>query len=273
MKIIAIGDNVVDLYLDEEIMYPGGNALNVAVFCNRFSNDSCSYIGIVGNDIEGQLIEESLEKENINISRIRRAIGETGVSKVALDESGDRVFVGWNKGGVQSELKIQFTEEDLSFIHSHSLLHTSVYSHLEGDIPELCRKISVSFDFSTYKEEERIKKVCPYLEYAFFSGSDMSKKDCHELIKKCHALGTKYVGITRGKDGAVFSDSFHIYEQSSVETEVVDTLGAGDTFIAMLLTSIHQSNNIRISLQLAAEAAAETCGYYGAFGYGMNKIT
>lgn len=49
MKLIAVGDNVVDYYQDQETFYPGGNALNVAVLAKRLGHES-SYIGIVGND-------------------------------------------------------------------------------------------------------------------------------------------------------------------------------------------------------------------------------
>ena len=31
MKLIAIGDNVTDCYMDEGVYFPGGNAVNVAV--------------------------------------------------------------------------------------------------------------------------------------------------------------------------------------------------------------------------------------------------
>ena len=34
-KMIAVGDNVVDCYLDDHVYYPGGNAVNVAVNCRR----------------------------------------------------------------------------------------------------------------------------------------------------------------------------------------------------------------------------------------------
>lgn len=34
MKLIAVGDNVVDYYQDQETFYPGGNALNVAVLAS-----------------------------------------------------------------------------------------------------------------------------------------------------------------------------------------------------------------------------------------------
>ena len=50
MKIISVGDNVVDCYRDQQIYYPGGNAVNVAVNCKRFGAEKSSYIGIFGDD-------------------------------------------------------------------------------------------------------------------------------------------------------------------------------------------------------------------------------
>ena len=50
MKLIAVGDNVTDCYLDEGIYYPGGNAVNVAVDCKRDGAEKVNYIGVFGND-------------------------------------------------------------------------------------------------------------------------------------------------------------------------------------------------------------------------------
>lgn len=63
MKLIAIGDNVVDVYLERNEMYPGGNALNVAVLSRQFGAAETAFIGIVGNDTEGDHILESLKKK------------------------------------------------------------------------------------------------------------------------------------------------------------------------------------------------------------------
>ena len=35
MKLIAVGDNVTDCYMDEGVYFPGGNAVNVAVNCRK----------------------------------------------------------------------------------------------------------------------------------------------------------------------------------------------------------------------------------------------
>ena len=63
MKLIGIGDNVVDYYKDQGKIYPGGNSLNVAVMCNRLNDEQSSYIGIVGNDGAADHVLEVLKKE------------------------------------------------------------------------------------------------------------------------------------------------------------------------------------------------------------------
>ncbi|MDF2679159.1 MAG: frlD [Brevibacillus sp.] len=272
MRVIAIGDNVVDYYKDRGEIYPGGNALNVAVLCKRYNVSVSSYIGIVGNDLAAEHIKRTLQQEHIDTSRIRQAFGPNGEATVSLNEDGDRVFVGSNAGGIQAYMGVRLNKEDLHFIGLHDLLHTSVYSNLEQYLPVLHKQIPISFDFSTRWTETYLQQICPYIHYGFFSGSDLKEDECLELMEQVHQLGTKVVGVTRGGKGAIFSEEGTIYRQSIVETEVVDTLGAGDSFIAMFLTQYHQNRDLAQALQHAAAAAAKTCGHYGAFGYGIPKV-
>jgi fructoselysine 6-kinase len=271
MRLIAVGDNVVDYYEDREEMFPGGNALNVAVFWKQSGVEKVSYIGILGDDEEGDHILESLKSENIDVSRIRRAIGSSGVAVVALDENGDRKFVGSNKGGIQSSLKLNFSESDLEFISEYTLLHTSVYSHIEQELPLLKRHNVISFDFSTKYDDDYLEKVCPHLTFAIFSGGDLTRTECEYLINKVHKAGTPNVIVTRGSEGSLFSDTHYLYEQSIVETEVVDTLGAGDTFVAIFLKEYLLKPNAKEAMAKASAAAADTCKRFGAFGYGKNR--
>lgn len=271
MRLIAVGDNVVDYYDDRGEMFPGGNAVNVAVFWKRYNVDEVSYIGIVGNDEEGDHIVNSLKQENIDVSRVRKVIGPSGEAVVALDEHGDRKFVGSNKGGVQKELKLNFTETELEYIHTFSLLHTSVYSHLETELPLLQNYIDISFDFSTKYDDAYLDLVCPYVKYAVFSGGDLAKEECEALIRKVHAAGTPNVIVTRGSEGSLFSDSHQLYEQGIVETDVVDTLGAGDTFVAIFLKEYVLHSIAKAAMERGSAAAAETCRRFGAFGHGKKR--
>ncbi len=49
MRLVAVGDNVVDCYPRLGLMFPGGNALGVAVHGRR-SGAQAAYVGAVGDD-------------------------------------------------------------------------------------------------------------------------------------------------------------------------------------------------------------------------------
>jgi len=268
LRLIAIGDNVVDIYKERNEMFPGGNALNVAVLAKHSGAQHTAFIGIIGNDDIGDHIIDSLEKNEVDISRIRRASGESGKAYVDLNDEGDRIFVGSNKGGIQSLLKIRLTEEDYQLIEQYDVLHTSIYSSLENDLAILKKSIKLSFDFSNHFDQEILKQVCPHLTFAFLSGSHLTDIEMKELFHEIHSLGTPFVIITRGSKGVMMSYNGEIYEQGIVETNVIDTLGAGDSFIAGFLTSFLENQSIQDALKFAAHRASLTCEVNGAFGYG-----
>lgn len=272
MKLIGIGDNVVDYYQDQEMMYPGGNALNVAVSAKRNGAEVSAYFGIAGDDAASDLIIRSLKAEQLEV-RIRRVYGPSGEAIVTLNEEGDRIFIGTNRGTrVQSQLLLRLTQEDLDYINRFDLIHTSVNSDLEHELPRLSFK-PLSFDFSTPKRwtYEYLAQICPHLTYAFFSGSELSLDEINQLIDEVHRWGVKVVGVTRGSEPALFSEYGQRFEQGPVLINVVDTMGAGDSFIGGFLASYHQGKDMQASLLQAAHSAASTCTGYGAFGYGERR--
>ncbi|MEH7336236.1 PfkB family carbohydrate kinase [Neobacillus drentensis] len=271
MKLISIGDNVVDFYQDQQLMYPGGNALNVAVLSKRNGAEESAYLGIMGNDSAAAHIMNCLSLEGINIDRMRRAFGPNGKATVSLNSDGDRGFIGTNRDSrVSSLLKLSLTLEDFDYINQFDIIHTSINSDLEHELSNLAHK-PISFDFSTKDRwnENYLKQVCPYLTVAFFSGSGLETSEITSLIEKVHDLGVKIVGVTRGAEPVIFSDRKDLYEQGPVSTHVVDTMGAGDSFIAGFLTSYYDLQDMRKALIQASHSAAKTCTEYGAFGYGI----
>ena len=269
MRVIGIGDNTIDYYQDLGLMFPGGNTVNVVVLSKQFGAESGSYIGVLGNDYRSEHLLNCMKKEEIDLSRIRRVYGPNGEAVVTLDEDGDRIFVE-TKIGDKGLVAIRLSEEDLQYVNEHDLVHTSVYSYMEKELPKLEKPIS--FDFSHEKNDDYLRSVCPYVTYAFFSGSELPKDECLDFIKKVHSMGPKVVGVTRGSKGALFSDGQKVYEQGIVEADqVVDTLGAGDSFIAAFLVHYYSSKNMEESLEKAAMAASKIVSRYGAFGFGAAK--
>lgn len=70
IRVIGIGDNVVDKYLHSGMMYPGGNALNFSVYAKQ-AGASSAFIGAFGNDDAAKHIQDVLHKLQIDITHCR----------------------------------------------------------------------------------------------------------------------------------------------------------------------------------------------------------
>lgn len=74
VRVLGIGDNTVDIYVDQGVQFPGGNAVNIAVLTRRIGADA-AYLGCIGNDFLGDMIHDALVAEGIDISHSRRIDG------------------------------------------------------------------------------------------------------------------------------------------------------------------------------------------------------
>ncbi len=266
MKIIAIGDNVTDCYIEEGVYYPGGNAVNVAVNCKRNGAEKVHYLGVFGDDEPADYIKKCLAEEGVSYERSRKVYAHTAQPRVYL-KAGDRVFAPGPRDSCQHLFSIKIGKEDLDIIGGFDICHTSCYSNLEYELPKLHEKCRISFDFSDRHEKEYLERTCPYLTFAFFSGSDMEEEECRELLKQVHKLGVKTAGVTRGAKGAIFYDGKEFYHQGIIKIHVIDTMGAGDSFIAGFLTAYADGKTMEDSLACAAQRSAVTCTFHGGFGH------
>ena len=267
MRMIAVGDNVTDCYIDQKLYYPGGNAVNVAVNCKRCGFDEVAYIGVFGNDENAAHIKWALDEEGVTWERSRTMYAISGRPGVSLNKDGDRVFTGGPKDTAQHIVRLRLVPEDLDYIKTFDVCHTSCFSSIEPELAAMKESCQVSFDFSERRDETYLNATCPHLRFAFFSGSDLSDDEVFRLMDTCHALGTEIVGVTQGSRGAVFSQNGTRYRQGIHKTEVVDTMGAGDSFIAGFLTGFTRGDSMEAALDYAAKRSALTCTFYGGFGY------
>jgi len=268
MRIIGVGDNVVDCYLDQKMYYPGGNAVNVAVNCRRNGVEIVSYMGVFGNDPEAEHLKWALTKEGVSYKRSRKVYAASGHPGVNLTADGDRVFVGGPQDTAQHVFRIRLTAADLEYITTFDVCHTSCYSGIEPELSRFAGCVDLSYDFSTRSDDGYIASVSPYVRFAFFSGAALTESRMDSIIRSCHDAGTEIVGITLGSRGALFSRNGERFRQAIKQApSVIDTMGAGDSFIAGFLTRFYDGDSMPAALDYAADRAAVTCGFYGGFGY------
>jgi len=265
MRLVGVGDNTVDQYLHLGKMFPGGNAVNVAALASRSGHDA-SYIGWLGRDPRGQLILDALQSEGVDTSHCRVVDGPNAFCEIDL-VNGERIF-GRSDSGVCTQ--IHLTGEDLDFIAGHDLVHSSIYSGLENQLPQLASSSRrLSFDYSNDSTIETLTKTLPYVTIAAVSHPDLPAHEMEAYLRWAQQQGPELVLVTQGSKGAHACDGNSVVFQPVVEVEVIDTLGAGDAFLTQLLVSYYSGSKLKEAMHLAAHAAAETCGTYGAFGHGI----
>lgn len=292
IRILGIGDNVCDKYLHLRTMYPGGNALNVAVF-GKFLGAEAAYLGTFGDDEVGRHVYAVAKELGLDLSHCRLEKGENGCARVQLVE-GDRVFLPGNKGGISRSKPPVLTEIDEEYLSRFDLMHTSIFSFMEPELPKL-RKAGgfVSMDFSDRYDEKYLRSCCPYIDCAVISCGEMAEADILQTMRQIVEFGCRHMVIaTRGSKGACVWADGRFYEQSPCLVKAKDTMGAGDSFIACFLVNYldglsvatdfpegsgkrgivtaeeYKDMLIRLSLYRAAVFSSHQCQRDGSFGYG-----
>ncbi len=235
MRLVGVGDNVVDCYPQFGQMFPGGNALNVAVQVAR-SGVPAAYLGAVGDDAAGAHIRAALAAEGVATDRLRVLAGPSAYAIVRLVD-GERVFESSNKGVSVFTL----TDDDLEYLSDFDLAHSGYAARLEPQLREIAAATRLSFDFATRRSAD-------------YAGPLL-------------AQGPRYVLVTRGQRGAVLYSPDGIFEQLAVPSVPIDTLGAGDAFTGRLLAGLLRAEPLPAALESATHAAGEAGQIHGAFGY------
>jgi sugar/nucleoside kinase (ribokinase family) len=283
MKVIGFGDNIVDRFLDRGVIYPGGNSLNFAVMARHLGVES-AYMGVFGSDPLGAFVRSAVEAEGVDVSRCQTRQGPNGVTDIKVID-GDRIFLGWNEGGVTISQPFVLEPEHRDHLTAAALVHTSVYSASEDQLPALrAAGPLVSFDYSWEPErrtDQYLRRTAPFVDLALLSLGNAPFEAVAQELARATAAGASLAVATRGAAGAVLYDGEQLFTQVAAPTDVhrfVDTMGCGDAFVTGLSVSLLRSgwardapptaDSLRRALAFAAETAAEQCYVEGAFGHG-----
>jgi fructoselysine 6-kinase len=263
-KLVAIGDNCLDVYLTKDLMTVGGNALNVAAQWRR-QGWQARYLGAVGADAEGDYLLEEVDTAGLSAKDVERRRGDTAVT-LLREEGGDRRFLLESLGVGENFVP--------AAIHD-PLIAAADWVHLgTNSNPDLVRRlvrhrIPFSVDISTAHRSLPLEGV-PLL---FASGPDAPSAPVEPIIDSFLAQGAHQVVLTCGARGAYFHDGATLLHGPATPVKVVDTCGAGDSFIAAFLSSFCcEQRGAAEALHQAAAAAAETCTHLGGFPQQPRRI-
>jgi len=264
-EVVGLGDNTVDIFINQEKYYPGGNCVNFSVFAKRLGAQS-AYIGVLGNDERGKHVYNALEKENVNTKRIRIKNCKNSFAKVKL--------VNKNRNFLSSDPKLsqslKITKIDIEFLKNVDLIHTSIFSNVNNELKRLSKyNFNISFDFSNkyYKYDFNEQNIFPFIDYGFFSFDDYSENRIYKFINEIQQSYNIEIIVTAGKNGSYAVNKKEFIHVPAKNIHPVDTIGAGDAYITYYLLSRLNGTNKKSAMEKGGEYASKICMNRGSFGH------
>jgi len=258
MKFAALGDNCIDIYERLGKRYTTGNVVDTGVNI-QLLGIATSIISTTGNDQNGEWMIQTLIEEGIDISHLKVGDGSTAITYMDMDGL-DRVHGDYDEGVLE---QMVFDEADLCFAAQHDLIHTALWGKAENVLPRLKEKGAViSFDYADRLDHPLVESTLPYVDYGFFSYKKKRDSFIEQYLKDKTDRGMKLAVATFGEEGSLAFDGDHFYEGRVYPAKVVNTVGAGDSFIAGFLYEILIGHSIPEALDKGAKVAAEVVSVF-----------
>lgn len=278
------------LALDARI---GGSPLNVARGLARLGQP-VSFLGGISNGSFGQRIMSALETEGVSTKTVHRSDAPTTLSLVAVDSRGVPDYAFYGQDAADRNLPL---EALVRIPPSTRALHVGSYAMVVGETGRTQRALVdavrgraiVSYDPNVRLNVEPAIELWRETLAWMLTRTDVLKLseddlallhpgvDAESFAAMCLSRGVRIVALTSGGRGALAWHANGRCEASAVPVDVVDTVGAGDTFQAALLTRLAELGALshhglrdltREALKdvvgFATRAAAITCSRRGA---------
>ncbi|EFH4083248.1 aminoimidazole riboside kinase [Escherichia coli] len=258
-KVWVLGDAVVDLLPESDgrlLPCPGGAPANVAVGIARLGGTS-GFIGRVGDDPFGALMQRTLLTEGVDITYLKQdEWHRTSTVLVDLNDQGERSFTFmvrpsadlflettdlpcWRHGEWLHLCSIALSAEPSrtsAFTAMTAIRHAGGFVSFDPNIREdlwqdehllrLCLRLALQLADVVKLSEE---------EWRLISGKTQNDRDICALAKEYEIA---MLLVTKGAEGVVVCYRGQVHHFAGMSVNCVDSTGAGDAFVAGLLTGL-----------------------------------
>jgi fructoselysine 6-kinase len=241
MRLLGAGDNVVDRYRDLGCCFQA--ATRSTSPSRQAEQESRPPISGRSATSRRRGRPGRPRRGGVGVERLRIIDGPNAWADVTVVD-GDRVFVGADA----TISAFRLDSEDLAYAATFDLIHTGDCSMLEDQVTDLATAAPLSFDFSIHRERDYLEPILPHLAVACFSASDQPEEVVLDLLADAVARGPRLALATRGTAPALLHDGRRTWRQPVTGRDVVDTLGAGDSFIGRFLVGVIGSEDPDVTL-------------------------
>ena len=288
--VFATGNTPTGIGFDGHI---GGSPFNVALGLARLGQP-VGFCGGIGTGFAGERLMQALTDEGIATGAVARVDAPTTLSLIGLDAFGVPSYAFYGHGAADRQLRpahlaaIPAAARAFHF-GSYAMVVQPVGATQRALVEQEHRRSVISYDPNIRTNVEpdlapwrdTLQWMLPRTHLLKLSDEDLALlypgRSIEAFAADALAAGTPWVVVTRGAEGAIGFSARATVAMPPVAAKVVDTVGAGDTFQAALLTWAAETGRLtpatlanldeaalREALGFAARAAAITCGRRGA---------
>ena len=279
--VAAIGEVLWDMFPSGARF--GGAPANFACAVAGLSprNVSVEMVSAVGRDSLGINAIKSLQSQNVGTKHVTRQNQQTGQVNVSLDAQGVASYefaedCAWDNLAWTSKLDALAKQVDVvcfgTLGQRSQTSKATIQQFVRSTASDCLRIFDVNlrppfYSETVIRESLEIANALklnddelPLLAKMFeITGCDQ------ELVRRIAKVANlDLIALTRGENGALIFKDGAITEFQGIETDVVDTVGAGDAFSAAMVVGLLANKDIEKINRLACEVAAFVCSKVGA---------
>ena len=290
MDVFAAGDSAGGMALDARV---GGSPFNAAVGLARLGQP-VALLSAVSRGFLGERLMHVLRSELVDTSAVQRNDAPTTLSLVGLDANRVPSYSFYGEGCADRQLTVDalasLPQAARAFqLGSYATVVEPIASTLRALVEREHPRALIAYDPNVRlnvepalaRWRETLEWMLPRTHLLKISEEDLQLllpgTGCEAFAAQALGRGVELVVVTRGAEGsAAWTRQAHA-TTPSVPVEVVDTVGAGDTFQAALLAWLAEQDSLseralqaltsmqlRSALGFAGRAAAITCSRRGA---------
>ncbi len=308
MNVFSLGEVLVDMLGKQQSTpdgqankvfqpFAGGAPANVAVAVAKLGGTS-SLVSKVGEDSFGTFLLKTLQHYKVDTQYVGTSKGKTALAFVDLDEDGERTFDFYVENAAQKDIQVADTQavalDSKSIVHMCSGSFSTpqladsaqaLIDNARNNTALLCMDINYRPGFWQNLEgvSQQIADAASHMDIIKASREELielyGENNTQAVIEQWLKDGVSLVLVTNGGDPVAYYTAQFDGTFAVPGTQVVDTTGAGDSFIGGILYQVGISidnaaafkdwvgnfENVTRTLDFATRCGAITVSRFGAF--------
>ncbi|MEF2552513.1 ribokinase [Aurantimonas sp. A2-1-M11] len=257
----------------------GGKGANQAVAAARMIGgaDKVAMVGAIGDDVLGRAVADNLRAEAIDVSGLQTAPERTGCAFISIDAAGENAITvasGANgclradalapgRLGPRSILVLQMEVPLAECVAAATAARQAGARTVVNLAP-----VPPDLDEAAMLQLMELADVLVVNESELRAAAAICAVESENAAERAHTLSERLdlaVIATRGSRGLIVADRNRPPRSlPAMSVEIVDTTGAGDTFVGVFAVGLSEGREVGAAAERAAVAASLACRKLGA---------